>query len=194
MKASTVNAVVAIAALAACGGNDSGAETDTPAASQQRSQAGPVRAAPTDIKVCGLLTDAQVTSVLPGHTGGMEAASGSAMFGDDTRSYKCSYDKREGNAVFFFTLDLTVGEFGVSSYEMDRQMAESEGSIHREIGVADGGWVEKGDDWLGQGVPYVTATLLKNPTEISILLMTPDSHDQVDKVIELASSVASGLN
>jgi len=49
-------------------------------------------AIPADIEVCELLTDEQVATVLAGHEGGIEAASGQQLFGDETRSYKCGYD------------------------------------------------------------------------------------------------------
>jgi hypothetical protein len=180
-------------ALAACGDSDPDTDAAT-AVPRDVAQLGSARPIPTDIEVCELLTDEQIATVLPGHEGGFEAASGESLFGDNTQSYKCSYDAEQGNAVFFFTIDLTVGEFGVRSYQAGRELAEAEGDIDRRIDVADGGWIEVGDDWLGQGIPHVTATVLKNPTEISILLMTPDAHDKIDQVIELASLVASNLD
>jgi hypothetical protein len=148
----------------------------------------------TDIDVCELLTGEQVATVLPGHEGGLETASGAQLFGDDTRSYKCSYDAQEAGEVYFFTVDLTVGPFGLMSYQTGREMAQAEGDIHREVEIADGGWVEVGDEWLGQGIPYVTVTVLRNPAEISILLMVPDAHEKVDAVVNLAAAVASVLD
>lgn len=194
-----LTALIAVCLLTvACGGaSASGADgvdasatvADTSSASESASPA-----MPTDVKVCDLLTDAQVATVLPGHGGGVEVASGEKLFGDETRSYKCSYSVEEAGNVHVFTIDLTAGPFGVDAHRTGRAMAQAEGEIHREVAVADGGWVEVRGEWMGQAIPNVSVDLLKNPTEISLFLMVPNAHEKVDAVVDFASAIASALN
>jgi len=79
------------------------------------------------------------------------------------------------------------------SYQSGREMAQAEGDIHREVDIADGGWVA-GDEWMGQDIPFVSVTVLDSLTEISVLLMAPDAHEKVDAVGDLTAAVASALD
>jgi hypothetical protein len=99
----------------------------------------------------------------------------------------------EAGNLHVFTIDLTVGGMAGMSYQSGREMAQAEGDIHREVDIADGGWVEVGDEWMGQDVPFVSVTVLDGLTEISVLLMVSDAHEKVDAVGDLTAAVASAL-
>jgi hypothetical protein len=72
--------------IVACSGGDASEAADVDA-SAALADASPASesvdpdAIPADIEVCELLTDEQVATVLPGHEGGIEAASGQQLFG-----------------------------------------------------------------------------------------------------------------
>jgi hypothetical protein len=143
---------------------------------------------PSDIAVCDLLTDEQVATVLPGHSGGMEVASGQELLGSSA-SYKCAYDVERGDEVDIFTVDLTVGPDAVQWFEAGRAFAREENDILRELDIGDGGYVEAGSGPLYDFMVVV----LKDSVEIDLTLKAQGAEDRVDALVALAPTVVSKL-
>ena len=165
-----------LCAVAACG--DGAAEGD------------PVQTAAAEgdgIAICDLLTDAEVSGVLPGHDGGDVAKSGGSMVAG-VDSYQCSYSAVQGSEFNLMTVIVTVAS-SAELFDSIKPTASVTREIYdnfREIQIADGGFLYgapddmKVDAWKGASV-------------ISLELMTPQAESHGDALVALASTVAAKI-
>lgn len=142
----------------------------------------------SDIEVCDLLTDEQVSSVLPGHDGGFVAASGASM-SEGISSYQCSYSAHRPGDFDLLTLVLTI-----ASDPEDFEQWVKPSRFSREEGYPDLRDLEIGDGGMLFGDPDdVEVEVWKGLTLISLALMAPGAKSRSDALVDLAAVVAAKI-
>jgi hypothetical protein len=141
-----------------------------------------------DLPICDLLTDDQVSSVLPGHDGGFVAASGASLM-EGVKSYQCSYSATRGEGEDLLTVILTVGS-DVEQFndwiKPGRSAKQEIHEIYRDLEVADGGMLYGEPDDMN-------ADAWQGTTLVSLELMAPDAERRSEALAALAAAVVAKL-
>lgn len=167
---SVVTTTILIAALCGCNTPKEGSGLQ---ATADEAAEPPDSSSTSGIQPCKLLTSAQVSTVLPGHDGGMVAHSGGSLTkGID--AYQCSYVNRSAGLM---TVILNVAQ----NEELFSWIKPSEGSHreHRKIDIADRAWVYGEEDDL-------RIEVVKGLTVLELKLMDKGAQAKSDAMIELA--------
>lgn len=133
---------------------------------------------------CDLLTDEQVTTVVPGHDGGHDQDTSEASLMKDVSMEHCKY--YHGGPEGLVMLDVIV--YRASSDEGFEQIAISEWghSSDTKLDIGDVSFLEDaGGTW--------TATASKGRTVFEISLMADDAGAKSEQLVELARAVAAKL-
>jgi len=170
--------LVALLAVFACGGSDRTPEADDT-----------VTADPNALQICELLTDDEVSTVLPGHDGGMVASSGGSLV-DGIDTYQCSYTAfRDGDpGLMTVIVSVAASEELFETIKPNASMHRDFGGF-REVEIAGGG----GFVWL-QPPGDLTVTAWKGWSEIELQLMVDESETHADALHALTSVVAAKIN
>jgi hypothetical protein len=164
-----------VALLAGCG-DGSGQDAQTAAADG------------SDIEVCELLTNEQVSSVLPGHDGGFVAASG-APVSEGISSYQCSYSAHRTDDFDLLTLVLTIASDpdDFEQWVRPRRSSREEGYPDlRDLEIGDGGMLFGDQDDM-------EVEVWNGLTLISLELTAPGAKSRSDALVDLAAVVAAKI-
>ncbi len=132
------------------------------------------------LKPCELLTNDQVTTVVPRHDGGFQVhAGGSLIQGVD--AYQCSYSN-ESLDLLTVILNVAVDDRRFSQIKPD----PSAYGKATKLDIADGGWLRGEDDDM-------KVTVLRGRTVIDLELLAADAREKTDAIVELARSVAQHI-
>lgn len=136
------------------------------------------------IGVCGLLNADQVSTVLPGHDGGIVAHSGGSMM-EGVDSYQCSYASEANGEYRVFTLVISVA----ANDELMAKIKPS-GTLHGEnqrAAIADGAFIsDHMDDEIG-------VTVIKGRKKADLDLLAPDAAAMRGQMLLLTEAVAAKL-
>jgi len=135
-------------------------------------------------QACGLLTDEQVSTVVPGHDGGHDQDTSEASLMKDVSLEHCKY--YHGGPEGLVMLDVLV--WRASSDEGFEQIAISEWghSSDTKLDIGDVSFLEDaGGTW--------TATASKGRTVFELSLMADDAEAKSEQLVQLARSVAAKL-
>jgi hypothetical protein len=171
-------ALIFTVVLTACGGSES------PAKQAAVQSAAATDEDPDTFGICRMLTAEQVSTVLPGHDGGMVAHSGGSMM-EGVDSYQCSYTSEEGGEFRVFTLVVSIA----SSEQLFSKIKPS-GFLYgddKKIAIADGAFI--GDKMEGE----VKVTVIKGLKKAELDLLVPEAHSRSAELVELAKVVAGKI-
>jgi hypothetical protein len=141
------------------------------------------------IQPCDLLTDAQVSSVLPNHDGGSVAAGGASLV-KGVESYQCSYAAKRDNDMDLLLVILTVASDQKYFDEWIKPNPSSKKEAHsifRDVTIGDSGMLYGDAD-------EIEVEAWKRSTLISVKLDKPGAGNQADAMIALATAVAAKIN
>jgi len=136
------------------------------------------------IGVCSILSSDQVSTVLPGHDGGVVTHSGGSMM-EGVDSYQCSYTSEQNGDYRVFTLVISVASG-------DEQMAKIKpsGTLHGEnqrAAIADGAFIsDHMDDEIG-------ITVVKGLKKADLDLSAPAAAAMRGPMLQLTKAVAAKL-
>lgn len=134
--------------------------------------------------ICRMLTDDQVSSVLPRHDGGMVAhAGGSLIAGID--AYQCSYSAVDG--ADFRLLTVIVNLASTDELYKDIKPTDWAHQGDQAIEVGDGGWVYSHSD------DEVKVKVKKGRAVLDLELLMANAKHQSSQMVELAKVVAAKL-
>lgn len=159
--------------LSACGNSE---QTET-AASADDADSDP-------FGICRMLTGDQVSSVLPGHDGGIVAHSGGSLI-EGIDAYQCSYSATDG--ADFQLLTVIVNIASTDALYKDIKPTDWAHQGDQAIEVGDGGWV------YGHSDDEVKVKVKKGRAVLDLELMTANAKDRSSQMVELAKVVAAKL-
>jgi hypothetical protein len=139
----------------------------------------PVRAQQA-VSPCELLTDEQVTTVLPNHMSGDVDHAGPSLI-DGVNAYQCSY---LDEAVNMLTVVVNVAATDALFAEIKPTMWGDNDA--QKISVGDGGWIRGEDDDM-------KVTVMKGRAVLDLELMAPGAKAKSAALIELAKAAAAHL-
>ncbi len=129
---------------------------------------------------CELLTDAEVTTVLPNHMSGDVDHAGPALI-DGVNAYQCSWMDQEVHMLIVV----------VNSARDDATFAEIKPTMWgdndaKKLALGDGGWVRGEPDDM-------KVTVLKGHFVLDLELMSPDAAQKADALVALAKAALAHL-
>lgn len=178
MNSRTLGLLAAVAvSLCACGGNAAPAK-GAPQSASATSE--------TPSRVCSLLTDAQVATVVPGHGGGHDEDTSEAALLKDVTIEHCKYYHVEGTDLQM--LDVLIYKASSDEGFKDINIGKwaHEGG-DRSLDVGDLGYLMVLPD---QGL---MATASKDHTVFELKLISADAAARSEQLVELARVVAGKL-
>jgi hypothetical protein len=177
--------LMALLAGVACGGGDAGrtAGRDTGSTAGEASEA-------TGLAVCDLLSDEEVTQVLPGHDGGIvTSAGGSLVEGIDV--FRCSYTARKEGTAAFDLLNASVTVAATAElFDQVRPDAGAKRDAYdnfAEIVAGDGGYTYGDPDEM-------MVDVWQGTTAVALELVAADAASHTDRLVALAAIALSKAN
>jgi len=140
----------------------------------------PSARAQQEIAPCELLTDAQISTVLPDHEPGEVAHAGPSLI-DGVNAYQCTYLDEEVNML---TVVVNVASTDALFAEIKPTMWGDNDA--QKIDVGDGGWIRGEDDDM-------KVTVLKGRAVLDLELMAPGAKGKSAALVELAKAAAAHL-
>jgi len=159
-----------------CGGG-AAPETSAAAATDPGSESDP-------LGICTILGADQISTVLPGHDGGVAVHSGGSMM-EGVDSYQCSYTSEQNGEYRVFTLVVSVAE----SDDLMAKIKPS-GMLYSEqqqAAIADGAFISDHMD------DEIKITVIKGRKKADLDLLTPDAATMREQMLLLTEAVAAKL-
>jgi hypothetical protein len=174
-------ATTVLLGVVSCGGGGGEAEDESANASSEREQASTSGA----IEPCGLLSAAQVATVLTDADDGFVAKAGGSLI-DGVDSYQCSYSNPEAD-LFTVIVTVAVDDERFEDIERDPSIQRDIYSdTFREVDVGDSAWLA--------GTPDDTKlTAIVGRAVVDLNLMTADAGKKADALVALGNAVVSRI-
>jgi hypothetical protein len=177
--------LMALLAGVACGGGDAG-RTAGGGAGRTAGEASEA----TGLAVCDLLSDEEVTQVMPGHDGGIvTSAGGSLVEGIDV--YRCSYTARKDGIAAFDLLNVSV-TVAATAELFDQVRPDADPKRNAYDNFAE---IESGDGGYTYGDPdEMMVDVWKGTTAVALELVAADAASHTDRLVALAATALSKAN